>query len=117
MRTWKGNGNTTTLLFFLKGLEILHQEEEDKWTSHSDGTFNSILFYQLGSAYKQHTYQSINQSINQLKIYLKVTKSFIPIFHVSLPNLIRKASVPSHGINYITCLLLLLSVIIFIFIF
>jgi hypothetical protein len=33
MKMWKGNRNTTTLLFSLKGLEILHQErkkEEDK---------------------------------------------------------------------------------------
>jgi hypothetical protein len=28
MKTWKGNGNTTTLLFFLKGLEILQQERK-----------------------------------------------------------------------------------------
>jgi hypothetical protein len=26
MKMWEGNGNTTTLLFSLKGLEILHQE-------------------------------------------------------------------------------------------
>ena len=25
MKMWKGNGNTTTLLFSLKGLEIVHQ--------------------------------------------------------------------------------------------
>ena len=26
MKMWKGNGNTTTLLFSTKGLKILHQE-------------------------------------------------------------------------------------------
>ena len=26
MKMWKGNGNSTTLLFSMKGLEILHQE-------------------------------------------------------------------------------------------
>ena len=33
MNTWGGNGNTATLLFSLKGLEILHQERTE---SHSD---------------------------------------------------------------------------------
>jgi len=27
MKMWKGNGNTTVILFSLKGLEILHQEK------------------------------------------------------------------------------------------
>jgi len=30
MRMWKENGNTSTLLFFLKGLEVLHKKEEDE---------------------------------------------------------------------------------------
>jgi hypothetical protein len=30
MKMWKGNGNTTTLLFSQKGLEILHEERRRK---------------------------------------------------------------------------------------
>ena len=29
LKMWKGNGNTTTLLFALKGLEIYIKEEEE----------------------------------------------------------------------------------------
>jgi hypothetical protein len=29
IKTWKGNGNTITLYFSLKGLEILHQERRE----------------------------------------------------------------------------------------
>jgi hypothetical protein len=43
---WKGSGNINTLLFSLKGLEILHQERR--------GQVNKS-----GPANKQHTYQSI----------------------------------------------------------
>ena len=32
MRMWKGNGNTITLLFSLKGFEILHQERRGQVT-------------------------------------------------------------------------------------
>ena len=31
MKMWKGNKNTTTLLFSLIGLEILHQVRRSKW--------------------------------------------------------------------------------------
>ena len=47
MKMWKGNGNTTTLLFSLKGLEILHQER--------GGHVNSILVYKSGADKKKHT--------------------------------------------------------------
>jgi hypothetical protein len=30
MKMWKGNWNNTILLFYLKGLEIVHKKEEDK---------------------------------------------------------------------------------------
>ena len=30
MKMWKGNGNSTPLVFFVKGLEILTKKEEDK---------------------------------------------------------------------------------------
>ena len=37
------NGNTTTLLFFLKGLEILHQERKGHVNIIGMEHFNSIL--------------------------------------------------------------------------
>ena len=49
MKTWKGNGNTTTLLFSLKGLEILHQERR--------GQVKTIVM----EPNKHHTHQPINQ--------------------------------------------------------
>jgi hypothetical protein len=52
---WKGNGNTTTLLFSLKGLEILHQEKR--------GEVNTIVMEHLNSILLHNsTYLSINQS-------------------------------------------------------
>ena len=36
-KMWKGNGITTTLLFSLKGLEILHQEKRER-ENHSNET-------------------------------------------------------------------------------
>jgi hypothetical protein len=44
MRMWKENGNNTTLLFFLKGLEILHQERREHAKNKVMELFNSILF-------------------------------------------------------------------------
>ena len=69
MKIWKGNGNTAILLFYLKGLEILHQERRDQVnTIIIAGRFNSILFHKSGPPNKQHIYLSINQSINQYKL-------------------------------------------------
>ena len=44
MKMWKGNGNTTILLFSLKGLEILYQKGEDKgtpWLRNTSTAFSS----------------------------------------------------------------------------
>ena len=65
MKICKGNGNTTTLLFSLKGLEMLHQKRRVQVKTIAMEHFNSILFHKYGPANKQHTNQSINQSINQ----------------------------------------------------
>ena len=56
MKMWKGNGNTNTLLFSLKGLEILQQETRVGLLSehHSYGTFQQHPFSQ-GPANKQYT--------------------------------------------------------------
>jgi hypothetical protein len=59
MKMWKGNGNTITLLFSLKGLETLHQERRGQVKTTVIEYFNSILFHKPGLANKQHTYQSI----------------------------------------------------------
>ena len=52
---WKGNGNTTTLLFSQKGYGIIHQEIK--------GQVKTVVMEHLngkpGPANKQHTNQSI----------------------------------------------------------
>ena len=55
---WKGNGNTTILVFRLKGLEILHQERRGQVNTVIEH-LNRILFYKSRCVTKQHTYQSI----------------------------------------------------------
>ena len=57
---WKGNENSTILLFSLKGLQILHQERRGQVKTLVMEHFNSILFHKSGPA-KQVAYQSINQ--------------------------------------------------------
>ena len=54
---WKGNGNTTPLLFSLKGLEILHQERRVQVKTIVMEHLNGILFHKSGPANKQHTNQ------------------------------------------------------------
>jgi hypothetical protein len=51
--------NTTTLLFSLKGLEILYQERRGQLNTIVMEHFNSILL-QSRPANKQYTYQSTN---------------------------------------------------------
>ena len=58
MELWKGNGNTTTLLFSLKGLEILHQSIRGQVKSIVMEHFKTILFHKSGPANRQHTYKS-----------------------------------------------------------
>ena len=58
-KMWKGNDNTTTLLFCLKILEIVHQERRQVNTMVMEH-FKNILFHK--PCY-QAAYQSINQSI------------------------------------------------------
>ena len=63
MKMGRGNGNTTTLLFSLKKLEIVHLETRGHVKTIVMEHFNGILFHKSGPANKQHT----NQSINQIK--------------------------------------------------
>ena len=53
---WKGNGNATTLLFSLKGLEILLQERREQVDTIVMEHFNNIVSLKPGPAIKQHTY-------------------------------------------------------------
>jgi hypothetical protein len=57
MKMWKANGNTTTLLFSLKILEIVHQERKGQVKTTVMEHFNGILFHKSGPANKQHTNQ------------------------------------------------------------
>jgi hypothetical protein len=67
MKMWKGIVNTTTLLFSLKGLEILHQERIGQVKTIVMEHFNGILFHKSRPANKQHTNQSINQSMLKIR--------------------------------------------------
>ena len=71
MKIWKGNGNTTTLLFSLKGLEILHQERRGQVKTIVMEHFTGILFHKSRPANKQHTNQFLysGQSEQQLLHY------------------------------------------------
>ena len=60
MNIWKGNGKTSTLLFSLKELKILHHEKKGHVNTIVMQHFNKITFHESGPANKQHTYQSIN---------------------------------------------------------
>ena len=55
MKMWKGNRNTTTLLFLLKELEILHQERRGQVKTIVMEHFNDVLFHKSRPANKQHT--------------------------------------------------------------
>jgi hypothetical protein len=56
MKIWKGNGNTTTLLFSLKGIEILHQEIRGQVNTVVIGHFKRFLFHKSEPANKQRRY-------------------------------------------------------------
>ena len=60
MKMWKRNGNTTTLLFCLIRLEIVHQERTGQVKTIVMKHFNGILFHKSEPANKQHTKQPTN---------------------------------------------------------
>ena len=61
MKMLEGNEDTTTLLFPLKGLEIVHQERRAQVRTMVMGYFNVILFHKSGLANKQHTNKKIKE--------------------------------------------------------
>ena len=69
MKMWKGNGNTTTLLFFLKRLKIVHQEGRGQVKTKVMEHFIGILFHKSGSANKQHTNQPMYDYFTNRLIY------------------------------------------------
>jgi len=57
---WKENGNTTTLVFSLKGLEDLHQGGSAHVKKHSGRALQQHPYLQVqGHAIKERTYQII----------------------------------------------------------
>ena len=50
MKIWEENGNTTTLLFSLKELEILHEEGRGKVEIMVIEHFNGMLFHKSKAA-------------------------------------------------------------------
>ena len=54
LQMWKGNMSTITLLFYLKGLEMLHKEKRGQMHIIVMEHFNSILIHESGLANKQH---------------------------------------------------------------
>ena len=61
MKKWKGNGNTTTLLFSLKRLKFyIKKEKETIVIEH----FNGILSHKSRLANKQHTNHSHSLILN-----------------------------------------------------
>ena len=87
MKMWKGNGNTTTLLFSLKGLEILHQEGRVQVNTMVMEHFNNILFHEFGSVY-----QSIIQSIYQSGIVIEQKKNTSSILVLEQVQVFSRAS-------------------------
>ena len=53
MKMWKGNGNSSILLFSPKGLEIVHKKRREQVKTMVIEHFNGIRFYKTGLANKQ----------------------------------------------------------------
>jgi hypothetical protein len=86
MKMWKGNGNTTTLLYSLKRLEIVHQERRGQVKTIVMEHFNCILFHKSGPVNKQHTNQpTFNTTF--VKEYICGRK---PDFHFNYDLIIMK---------------------------
>jgi hypothetical protein len=69
MKMWKGNWNSTTLLFYLKGLEILHQEKRGQVKNIIMEYLNGILYHKSGPANKQHTTRFIIFALDRIVSY------------------------------------------------
>ena len=104
MEMWKGNGNTTTLLFSLKKLEIVHQEKRRQVKTIVMEHFNGILFHKSGPAIKQHTNHQSLIAPGQLKwmsIRLQTWAYKIRILIEVRIFLLKTESLISQGKHYI----------------
>ena len=64
MNMWKGNDNTTKLLFSPKGLELLQQKRRGQVKTIVMEHFNGILFHKFGPANEQHTSHSLKYDMD-----------------------------------------------------
>ena len=88
----KGNGNSATLLFFLKGLEILHQVRRGQANTIVMEYFNSILFHKSRPANKR---KPNNESVSVQIGCFCVSASFVHVTSLyGTPELFRTAGVP-----------------------
>ena len=71
MKMWKGDGNTATLLFSLKRLEIVHQERREQVKIIVMEHFNGILFHKSGTANKQHTNKPTHNTVANLGVNVR----------------------------------------------
>ena len=86
MKMWKGNGNTTTLLFSLKRLEIVHQERRGQVKTIVMEHFNGILFHKSGAVNKQNTNQPILYNIRLMKATVLAESSYFINFYRDLSD-------------------------------
>ena len=90
VKMWKGNVNTTTLLFFLKGHGILPQERRGQVNTIVMEHFNSILSHKSRPANKQYTNHSLFPILNPLMTLLNWSCFFncrIPILLICIKSL------------------------------
>ena len=84
MKKCKGNGNTT-LLFSLKGLEIVHQERRGQVKTIVMEHFNGILFHKSEPANKQHYQPTKQTKVVVYRIKFNNTPNDI-VYHKDMPK-------------------------------
>jgi len=92
MNMWKGNGNTTTLLFSLKRHEILHQERRGHVKTMAKEHFNGILFHKYGPANKQHINRPTNNTVANLRINVRSSEEKVILTNILEWTLKREVS-------------------------
>ena len=91
MKLWKGNGNTASLKFSQKRLEILHQERRGQVNTIVMEHFNNILFYKSEPSNKQYTYRSVsfyNSSLYPNMYHLTTLNDIIIIMFVVIRRIL-----------------------------
>ena len=98
MNMWKGNGNTTALLFFLKRPEIPHQERRTQVKTIVIEHFNGILFHKFGPANKQHTNKPTNSTVANLKVNDRRSEEKVILTNILEWTLKREVSMRGIGL-------------------